>query len=667
MSDSDSDRGRIRFGDFVLDLEREALLGPNGELWLRPKAFAVLAYLVRHAGRLVARNELLDAAWGRQIVTEDSLTQCLVEIRRALGDEGRRLVRTVPRRGYIFEAPVTPIRVPSADAGDAAEPTLAKAGQPQRSWAQRKPVIVAMLVMTVLVAWWALTPDRPESGASSEPALPANSVGGSVEVNRFEALAADTGVQQLASGVDDALLRALSASRIQAVSSAVAGGLGPGAEFTIAGSVDRQNGSHFVTARIEEPAKKLSLWSGRFEGSAEEHVMLQNQVAAGVAGILQCGLHYRAPHAGQMTMPVFRLFLEACSRIVDYDAVKLHDVAGRIVAQAPELAQGYALLATTNALMAMRYAVSEAESEEFRRAAMGAVAQALKLDAGTGEAYYSLALAIPFEPKFWVQRETLLRKALELRPDYPYSRRELLWLARAAGRIDEAIKWSRRAIALDPHKPSHMAILAWLLANRGALAQADAELARLEAFWPHSEVLVNYRFQIALWYRPPEVAEAMLKDGASLPQFVTGSDIACYRAHLQARRQWNSRTMAAMLSACRDVPPHPARRRCPGVALCPSAAYLMRVYASMGELDAAYREAARMIFDWRGSDIFFLPQLREFRRDPRFMPLAARVGLAEYWLTADRWPDFCAEPDLPYECKSAARAALARALEASAK
>jgi len=50
----------------------------------------------------------------------------------------------------------------------------------------------------------------------------------------------------------------------------------------------------------------------------------------------------------------------------------------------------------------------------------------------------------------------------------------------------------------------------------------------------------------------------------------------------------------------------------------------------------------------------FAPLTRNLRRDPRFMQLAARIGLAAYWRQAGVWPDFCADPTLPYDCKAEA-------------
>jgi DNA-binding response OmpR family regulator len=93
MSDKDAPEKNIRFSAFRLDLRRGVLFGPKGELNLRPKSFEVLCYLAQNRGRLVSRDELLTTVWGKTVVTEDSLTQCMVDIRRTLGSDGGKFVR----------------------------------------------------------------------------------------------------------------------------------------------------------------------------------------------------------------------------------------------------------------------------------------------------------------------------------------------------------------------------------------------------------------------------------------------------------------------------------------------------------------------------------------------------------------------------------------------
>src|SRR6267143_4130256 len=91
------------FDVFTLDLTRGCLRRGSQEIKLRPKAFDVLSYLVKNHGRLVSKDELIKAVWPDAFVTDDSLVQCLMEVRRALGDEAQQIIKTVPRRGYIFD------------------------------------------------------------------------------------------------------------------------------------------------------------------------------------------------------------------------------------------------------------------------------------------------------------------------------------------------------------------------------------------------------------------------------------------------------------------------------------------------------------------------------------------------------------------------------------
>jgi DNA-binding winged helix-turn-helix (wHTH) protein len=96
-----------RFADFTLDVARGRLLRGDTDVALRPKSLAVLTHLLRHAGHVVTKDALMSAVWPDVTVTEDSLTRCIHEVRQALGADAAALLRTVPRRGYMFDAPAT--------------------------------------------------------------------------------------------------------------------------------------------------------------------------------------------------------------------------------------------------------------------------------------------------------------------------------------------------------------------------------------------------------------------------------------------------------------------------------------------------------------------------------------------------------------------------------
>src|SRR4051794_33504688 len=95
-----------QFGEFTLHIDRGCLLKAGEEIKLRPKVYETLKYLVEHPGQLIGKQELMQAVWPGSFVTDDSLVQCTLELRRALDDRSQQLLKTVPRRGYLFTAEV---------------------------------------------------------------------------------------------------------------------------------------------------------------------------------------------------------------------------------------------------------------------------------------------------------------------------------------------------------------------------------------------------------------------------------------------------------------------------------------------------------------------------------------------------------------------------------
>jgi class 3 adenylate cyclase len=97
----------LRFGPFTLDLRRSALFANGrGEIPLRPRSFALLRFLIDHAGILVSRETIRKAIWPNVFVVDDNITQCVGDVRRALGTAAPEFLRTIPRRGYLFSGQV---------------------------------------------------------------------------------------------------------------------------------------------------------------------------------------------------------------------------------------------------------------------------------------------------------------------------------------------------------------------------------------------------------------------------------------------------------------------------------------------------------------------------------------------------------------------------------
>jgi DNA-binding winged helix-turn-helix (wHTH) protein len=175
----------LRFDRYVLDLDRGCLLLDGNEIALRPKTFAVLHYLVYNSGRLVSKDELFAEVWPNLSVTDDALVQSIGELRRALGNDGARLIKTIPRRGYRFEADVsvvapvgaaatagTPVPATFQDAAQSSEPGIrARAARSlTTALTGRRGRLYAVLALGILLAagalWAGLGPERtfPRSG-----------------------------------------------------------------------------------------------------------------------------------------------------------------------------------------------------------------------------------------------------------------------------------------------------------------------------------------------------------------------------------------------------------------------------------------------------------------------------------------------------------------------
>ncbi|KAA0996100.1 AAA family ATPase [Paraburkholderia panacisoli] len=113
----------LHYPGFEVDIARGELRVAGRAVALRPKTFALLTYVTQHPGRLLARDELIQAVWRDVIVTDDSLVQCISELRSALGDHRQQVIRTLPHRGYMLELrPVIPTAPREAAAIDSGSP-----------------------------------------------------------------------------------------------------------------------------------------------------------------------------------------------------------------------------------------------------------------------------------------------------------------------------------------------------------------------------------------------------------------------------------------------------------------------------------------------------------------------------------------------------------------
>jgi DNA-binding winged helix-turn-helix (wHTH) protein/tetratricopeptide (TPR) repeat protein len=164
---------RVAFGPFVIEPETGRLLDGDREIPLAPRPFETLLYLAHRPGRVVSKAELLDSLWSDTHVTDDVLVQCVVEIRRALGDHAResRYIQTVPRRGYRFlgDARVLDPDTDGAETGIGDDAAHAAAGGAARS---RLGAVIGLAVAAAVLGGWLVWDGRGDGLEAATPTRP---------------------------------------------------------------------------------------------------------------------------------------------------------------------------------------------------------------------------------------------------------------------------------------------------------------------------------------------------------------------------------------------------------------------------------------------------------------------------------------------------------------
>jgi DNA-binding winged helix-turn-helix (wHTH) protein/Flp pilus assembly protein TadD len=272
----------LRFAGFELDRPRAELRGPDGgAIKLRPKTLAVLTLLADNSGRVLSKQELMDAVWPNIHVGDDSLFQCVREIRTALGDDQRQLIKVVSGRGYLFTpdvlsesaasgAPATSaLRPPDAEASTAAVTPGRWFGLPRPAALTGAGLgAIALAIVAVMVWPGMLAGHRPPSVA----VMPIAATGSDNEVT---AMAADV-TRRLADG-----LARIENIRLEA-SPAAAGA--PQADFAVSGELQKSERSWEVRARMVRTATGEVVWSAPVSVELEDGDVsrAQSRLAAGI-------------------------------------------------------------------------------------------------------------------------------------------------------------------------------------------------------------------------------------------------------------------------------------------------------------------------------------------------------------------------------------------------
>lgn len=463
----------------------------------------------------------------------------------------------------------------------------------------------------------------------------ADSSGGKVVIGTFESVSNDPQMEPVARLTAEAIERIFATNFIETVSGRSASAeVIEDADLGVRGTVDSNSDTVSVSTTIADLKSGRTLWSTRVERPAGESRELAEETAIWLADVLRCAMYGRRRIPEYDSAEVFARILRWCeaerSRGEQFE--QLAGVARALIEVAPESAQAHAYLA--NALITL-----QRPSAEIYAAAN----KAIELEPENGAVRWALA-NIPDPSLSLAERERRFREGIKLDGDFIFHKPHLAQLMRKVGRMDEGRRLLAQFVGDFPLDHLQRPRFAYLLAEDRELSEARRQFEMTGKLRPDASLAYEATRAEAL-FGNPELAKGWL-DRLELPS----NERLCTIKVIQALAAKRATGAEAEVGDCRSG------------AIFPAA----QIDIALGDVDRAYARLDDLVgrnawIPRQGPDYVFDNYAADFRADPRFMPLMASLGVAQYWLQTSKWPDFCSEDRLTYDCREAARAAVASA------
>jgi len=488
------------FEDFELDLDRGLLLRGGAEMQLRRQSFEVLRYLVGRSGHLVTKEELLSEVWAGRAVTDDSITQCLMEIRAALDDEHRAKLKTLPRRGYLFDLAVSNT-----------EPGLELAAVHNSFIRSRKSgiaMVVAGFALLLILGFLVWRPGLPPSPSSQATAVapengPAIGSAKSIAVLPFVDMSPDQDQGYFADGMHDNLLATIAnISSMKVISRTsvneyrdtvkkipqIAEELG--VANILEGGIQRSGNQVRINVQLIDAATDEHLWANIYdrELTAENLFAVQSEITKMIADALHARLsekeRQRIDARPTDNLEAYDAYMRGRQLMATRDSAKMKlatEEFGKATEIDPLFALAWVGLADSNMLLSGYGSLSREESLLIMEEA---VKNALAIDNELGEAYASLAnIHVYYKRKG--EAETAYKKAIELSPNYASA---YFWYSGFLGvyplRIQEQVELARKAVELDPRSPLFSLSLGSKYSNQGLYTLAEGQFQKVIELTP---------------------------------------------------------------------------------------------------------------------------------------------------------------------------------------
>jgi TolB-like protein/DNA-binding winged helix-turn-helix (wHTH) protein len=288
----------FRLEDWIIRPQRSIIERGNETVHLKPKAMAVLECLALTGGEVVSRDTLFDAVWPGAIVSDDALTQCIVELRKAFGDTAHdaKYIETIPKKGFRLLPAVAPIG--NETVHDPAQ------GQPPASvgtegWRPSKNALfvgAGVIFVTVALAWyWSNSPDRQRTLVIEDVK--------SIAVLPFVDLSPAKDQEYFADGLSEDLLNKLARIKDLRVSGRTSSFYFKDTEVSLEeigqtlnvghvleGSVRRSGDALRITAQLVDLSNGYQVWSDNYDRALKGVFNIQDEITEAVAMALSITL-----------------------------------------------------------------------------------------------------------------------------------------------------------------------------------------------------------------------------------------------------------------------------------------------------------------------------------------------------------------------------------------
>lgn len=417
-----------------------------------------------------------------------------------------------------------------------------------------------------------------------------------------------------------------------------AGGTPRDVDYLVEVAVSDARGIATAELSLLSAAGRQILWTSHLEKSATQGD-LRVPAAARLLSVLEC-LAEASGSGERLDQPVLKLFLRGCEKFRDEiggmpDPTQLATLR-EVVHHAPRFAPAIAHLA-----------LIEVYSDR-PDAARALIAKAKALNPKLGKIYLAEANLVPRSQ--WSKRQAILVEGLKYDSNSAALNDAMAFELGQVGRGGEALTYAKRARELDPMSPVIQADFIQHLMNSGQTEAARKELQEAEGIWPTSTTLGDTRYAFDMRFGDPANALRLMREnaGAGFTLSTVGVPNPGLERFLLARIDPTPQNIDAAANAYLE-----RFRKDPADA--GSMILSLGLFGRVDQIFEAMTHPVAIRSMKEHTDILFRPYMLPMLHDRRFMQLAARFGLVRYWTETGKWPDFCLDTDLPYDCKIEAR------------